>query len=454
MDGLLSPACRKDLEAARDLFLDAQGRWRVIYHNDGDGVASASVLALAMMRLQKGFQLTPMTEIDQDRMRIIMRETHGPLLVVDTGSSMLPLLASHEHPVLVLDHHVPSEGKRPEREKFLMVNPHPWGVDGMVELSASMLSYLFSMFLDANNVDLVPWGLSGAIADRQHVGGFQGLNLAILNEAEKKGEVAHERSLTLFGTTIDEAVASSVDPYIVGISGHHDAAKAMLSSMSIDWSRPPDSLTGEERERLAGAMVARLISQGARPEFCERVSEERYRFPRQKLDALTLSLLQNATARENESSLGIALALGDQKALARAWELERKWRAGIMRDLNAAESAVKKRKAIQWFKVSEASLGGTVAGFAINYFLEPTMPVIAVSPRGNLVKVSARGTRWLVSKGLDLNKACREGASKVSGEGGGHKVASGATIPPGSEERFLDAVDTVVGEQLRSLRAQ
>jgi len=239
----------------------------------------------------------------------------------------------------------------------------------------------------------------------------------------------------------------------VGISGHHDKAKAMLSGMSLDWARTLESLTVEEKERLAGALVAKLISQGARPEFCERVSEERYRFPRQKQDALTLSLLQNATARENESSLGIALALGDQKALAKAMELEKRWRAGIIKDLSVAESAVQKRNAIQWFRVPEASLGGTVAGFAINYFLEPTMPVVAISTRGSVIKVSARGTRWLVSKGLDLNMACREAASAVKGEGGGHKVASGATIPPGSEERFLDIADKVVGEQLRSLRA-
>jgi RecJ-like exonuclease len=454
MEGLLSPPCKKELEAARDLFLEEQSRWRVIYHNDGDGVASAAVLANAMVRLQKPFQMTPFTDVDTDRMKILMRETHGPLLVVDTGSSMLPQLSQHEFPVIVLDHHVPPDNSIPDLKKFRFANPHDWGVDGMVELSASMLSFLFALHLDSKNSDLIAWGLSGAIADRQHVGGFRGLNLALLREAEKSGEVVPERSLSIFGPTLEEAIASSIDPYLAGLTGRHQAVRAMLAGLSLDGLRPVDSLSNEEKEKLSGAMLARLIAQGARPEFCVRVAEDRYRVPRLKSDAATLSLLQNATARENESSIGVALALGDAKAMTRAWELEKKWRGGIIQNLNALETGIERKESLQWFRATEAALGGTVAGLALNYFLDPTKPVFAMAPRGKAIKVSARGTHWLVEKGLDLNKACRAGASTVKGEGGGHRVASGATIPPGTEEQFLDAAAAVIGEQLRSLRGQ
>jgi single-stranded-DNA-specific exonuclease len=36
----------------------------------------------------------------------------------------------------------------------------------------------------------------------------------------------------------------------------------------------------------------------------------------------------------------------------------------------------------------------------------------------------------------------------VDGEGGGHDVAAGATIPRGSEDAFVERVDSLVGEQL------
>ncbi len=44
--------------------------------------------------------------------------------------------------------------------------------------------------------------------------------------------------------------------------------------------------------------------------------------------------------------------------------------------------------------------------------------------------------------------ALREAAREVGGEGGGHNIASGATVPKGKEEKFLTLVDETVGRQL------
>lgn len=61
-----------------------------------------------------------------------------------------------------------------------------------------------------------------------------------------------------------------------------------------------------------------------------------------------------------------------------------------------------------------------------------------------------RGTRELVDMGLDLSTAMRDAGSIVGGHGGGHPVASGATIPKGKETEFLKIVDGIVGEQFES----
>src|SRR5439155_415907 len=42
----------------------------------------------------------------------------------------------------------------------------------------------------------------------------------------------------------------------------------------------------------------------------------------------------------------------------------------------------------------------------------------------------------------------REAASQLGGDGGGHNIASGASIPKGKEEKFLTLVDEIVGRQL------
>jgi single-stranded DNA-specific DHH superfamily exonuclease len=70
-----------------------------------------------------------------------------------------------------------------------------------------------------------------------------------------------------------------------------------------------------------------------------------------------------------------------------------------------------------------------------------------------MVKISARGNKLLISAGLDLSAALRKAAEAVGGVGGGHNIASGASIPPGSEEKFLAMVDEIVGEQVKDKAA-
>jgi len=41
-----------------------------------------------------------------------------------------------------------------------------------------------------------------------------------------------------------------------------------------------------------------------------------------------------------------------------------------------------------------------------------------------------------------------EAARSVGGEGGGHDVAAGATIPAGRETAFVERADALVGDQL------
>jgi RecJ-like exonuclease len=42
----------------------------------------------------------------------------------------------------------------------------------------------------------------------------------------------------------------------------------------------------------------------------------------------------------------------------------------------------------------------------------------------------------------------REASRSVGGDGGGHDVAAGATIPTGEAEAFVDAADDIVADQL------
>ena len=118
--------------------------------------------------------------------------------------------------------------------------------------------------------------------------------------------------------------------------------------------------------------------------------------------------------------------------------------------LNIRENVEKIRKGENiWYVITANAIStGSLASTVVRY-LHPELPFICVNESEGILKVSARGTRELVSKGLDLAFALREAAGAVGGSGGGHNVASGAVLPIGSEEEFLSIADRIIGEQLR-----
>jgi single-stranded-DNA-specific exonuclease len=435
----------EEFAKARGLVLGNPRRWRVIYHYDGDGVAAASALLRAFSRLGYPAQATPLFGVERERFAALARSTPGPFIVTDTGSSWPDLYPQHPHPVVVLDHHrypgAPAPPALPPHVAF--VNPVDWGTDGMNELSASSLAWLFTVFLDPANWDNAPWGLSGAIHDRQHVGGFRGLNATLVEEARRRSLLERRRGLGLFGRSVADAVTQTVDPYLRGISGRPEAAERFVRALGIDPARRPAELTGDEADRLARAVREHLEAASVLPEFASMLDGERWFVPSLGLDAEEVSNLQNATGRAGIPGVGVAYALGDPAAAEKARATEADWRSGLLRGLRRIEEGgVRSMDALRWFESPETPLAGTQAGLAMNYLLPSDLPVFVFSDGGSgPTKVSARGLVRQVERGLDLATVCRTAAAAVGGEGGGHRVASGATIPPGARERFLEVAN-------------
>ncbi len=452
-DGFVSdPRYREEFDRARALLLGRPGRWRVIYHYDGDGIASASSAVRALGRLGYLVQATALRGVERERMAELAAQTTGPLLVVDTGVSWLEVFARHRHPVVVLDHHTSPPGAAAEAlpDHVAVVNPLDWGVDGMREMCAATLTWLFTIFIDPVNWDNAPWGLSGAIADRQHVGGFHGLNARLVEEAVRRSVIVRRPGVGLFGPTVGEALASSIDPFFRGLSGRRTEAEAFVRGLGLDPARRPVDLTEEETARLLPALTARLSAAKIAPELLSVLDRERWFVPALGLDAIEVSNLQNAAGRAGTPGVGVAFALGDPDAAGRVRAAEESWRSGILRGLRRVEDeGVNSMPFLRWFESPDTTLAGTQAGLAMNYLLPPELPVFVFTEEGSEpTKVSARGTQLQVERGLDLAAACRTGAEAVGGEGGGHRVASGATIPPGRRAAFLEAVHRVLADQL------
>jgi RecJ-like exonuclease len=194
----------------------------------------------------------------------------------------------------------------------------------------------------------------------------------------------------------------------------------------------------------------RLMGQGCRPETVEELVSEIHWIPSMSMSAMDLADLLNACGRMDHEGLGIALCMHDEDALTLAGDLRREYNRKIMEKLMEIESeGVDQKDHIQYFTASDASLSGAQAGLAMQYILDQSRPTLALSEVKGKIKVSSRGTKYLVSKGLDLAAALKKAAEKAGGIGGGHAVAAGATVGKEKETEFLDYVNEFVGLQLR-----
>jgi RecJ-like exonuclease len=226
-----------------------------------------------------------------------------------------------------------------------------------------------------------------------------------------------------------------------------------------DWRRWVD-LNGEERQTLVSALLRRAMASGVPADRLEELVGTTYTLtdeePGTELrDVSEFSTLLNATARYERADVGLAVCLGDRDAaLDRARRLLRNHRRNLSEALQwVKREGVTVEESLQWFDAGERireTIVGIVAGMAVGTDgVRHDLPIVAFARKSpEEVKVSARGSHVLVRQGLDLSVVMRDASRAVGGDGGGHDVAAGATIPAGTRGEFLAAADRIVDEQL------
>jgi len=424
--------------------VDGVSRVRVLCHYDPDGTTSAAILARALMRRGKRVHATMSHALDAATVERVKAEPNELLVVSDMGSAQLDLLEPLPFPVIVLDHHKPLR----DSERVVHVNPHLFGIDGAREMCGATTSWTFALALDEANWDLAGIAAAGAIGDKQDVGGFVGSNAALFAEAVDRKVLVPERRLALRDRPLGQALALSISPYFRGIGGRPDQAEAFLRSAGIDPNATLRQLDPAQLRRLSSILATGLLEQGAAPEALDVLVEDRYWIEPDQMYAQDLEAYVNSCDRLEQMGLGMAVCLGDRDALARAEVLLDQYTTRVLEHLRTLESeGIFTKKHVQFFYCEEASLAGSVAGAGIQFYFDQSKPVFGLSVMERQTKISARGTRTQIAQGVDLAAACREAAEALDGDGGGHNIAAGATIPKGKEEKFLTLVDDIVGRQ-------
>jgi len=327
-----------------------------------------------------------------------------------------------------------------------------------------------------DNRDLAALAVVGAVGDMQDSdGGLTGANRRIVAEGVAAGVLDEQTDIALYGRQsrpLPKLLEYASDVQIPGVSNDPAGAVSFLEETGVDlrrddegderdgeWRRWVD-LDGDERETVASALLRRAVESGVPAAQVNQLIGTTYVLAgedpgTQLRDVSEFSTLLNATARYDRADVGLAVCLGDRDgALDRAETLLRTHRRNLSEGIDLVQSEGTERgDHLQWFDAGDEireTIVGIVAGMAVGAEGIPrSVPILAFAEKtADELKVSARGTHRLVRRGLDLSAVMSEAATAVDGEGGGHDVAAGATIPAGTRDTFLARADELVGEQL------
>jgi hypothetical protein len=293
LDELVGSGFARRIEAAAAAVRASSGTLRVLVDSDADGLSAGGILVRALSRAGKRVHLTAVRGMEKADAAALAAERPPVLILSDLGSGQADLLepiADAGTLVVILDHHVPISKR--DDTRFLQINGHLHGVDGTSQLCGASTSFLFALALDYANFDLVALAISGAIGDRQHVGGFRGAALRIVEAGERGGYLRAHRGLNLDGADMVDALVSSNDPFLPGVTGDEEAARRLLRETGIR----PDSKVGEVQDAQARALASRLVllllESGVAPNYAEEVTTLRIELDGQSGGGMTAKDLQ------------------------------------------------------------------------------------------------------------------------------------------------------------------
>ena len=450
----------------------------LVSHIDADGLTSAGIASTAFARAGIDHEAVFEKQLDAESIAGIAAREHEVVCFTDFGSGQLDVIAEHEAagdfvPVIV-DHHQPADA-----DTEFHLNPLLEGINGASELSGAGASYLLARALaehtdkdaddgDADNRDLAALAVVGAVGDMQDGGdGLVGANAAIVADGVAAGVLEERTDLDLYGRQtrpLPKLLEYASDVRIPGISNDEAGAIAFLSELDLEvkregeWRRWVD-LDAAERRTLVSALIRRAVASGVPADRIESLVGTSYTLVEEEpgtelRDVSEFSTLLNATARYERADVGLAVCLGDRDAaLGEARRLLRTHRRNLSEGLQWVKTeGVTHEEHLQWFDAGSRireTIVGIVAGMAVGSpAVDRSKPVIAFAEKSATeLKVSARGSGRLVRSGLDLSAVMREASRSVGGDGGGHDVAAGATIPAGERDAFLETADRLIGEQ-------
>ena len=399
-------------------------------HYDADGISSLSIVASVLERNGIEYTYDIFPTLGPKQMEVVMERDFDCMIMTDMGTSFIKDIASKGKDCVILDHHEPNDDVDDAHVAF--VNCHNAGIDGSYEVCAATMAYLFAQYM-GDNRDLVNIAIAGMIGDKQHIGGFKGINSRIIESAVKDGLIVRTEETILPPGDIRRALFESLDPYIIGISGDREGVEGLLGSC--------------DPEDLEDRIISMLKEQGVREKVIDECIQPRYYLERYGMDAERFSRIIDACGRRDMESAGIELCLrGSNDEAEHVYEsfIEN----NLSKTVELVRNGTRRMSHIQYFMCDTKGIAGSMGGTYSRYVGDPMIPIIGLRIAGDIIDVSSRCSSKAIEYGINMAVAMNRGAASVGGNGGGHMNAAGATIPNGRMEEFLEAVNEIVRRQI------
>ncbi len=417
---------------------------RILAHYDGDGVSSAIILTNALKRENIKFHLSYVSSLDEKGFRELYEEEKDVFtIIVDAGSDQAQFRSDYSNYV-ILDHHFHRDFMAPG----ININARDFGYNGTNEACGATMAFLMALTLNDENKDLLPFFISGVMADKQDIGGLKGLNEAIYKEYNKNRTV---HMLNIDGSNISEAITYSTDPFFYNLTGHPDNVNDLLSSLDIDPEKRIHDLDGNEMLKLGRSLSLNLLSQNIGIDGIKYLETDVIMFDDINMSSKLLSDIIDGNSRIGANSIPVQYFLGDKSVEDEMHSNRKIFKTKLIDYIYRSKNNISENDYLRYFYAPESEMAGPITGTMALYLFDVKKPIIGFNAGTENVKVSSRGTRHLVSKGLNLSLVMRGASEKVGGSGGGHDIAAGAVIPVGTEKKFIEYCSDIIKSQLGSI---
>lgn len=424
-----------------------KNRVRIISHYDADGITAAAIITHALKRLGYDFQVSLMRNPFTDGLKKVQKEQNDLIIFTDMGSGQLPLIQKIDAHCIIIDHHQLIEKQPPDN--ILQINAYQYDINGNYDASGASLSYAVALAIDERNTDLAVYAIAGATGDKQYIGGFTGYNKSLIENAVQQNNVKQKTSVKLNGNTIQEAIYYAVDPFYPTLSGRTQNIIEFLKKLDINPEKSPESLTSTEQKKLHSALILLLLEYKCEANIIDTVIRSRYYSDKTFGEVEQFADLLDCCGKGGHRDLGFALCLGDKEAYKEAISYEKEYKQNILDELHILEKdGATETDYIRYFYTDHSSLGGVIGGIAVNFIFDREKPLFSIVKKPHQLHISCRGNKYLVRNGLDLGAAMEKIARKLNGNGGGHQVAAGATIPQEKEQDFITILNEIITNQL------